>query len=38
LNPYHEIKTWTIVEGSINRWKVTARTVIDLSYDNFPSS
>lgn len=38
FNPYHEIKTWTIVEGSINKWKVTARTVIDLSYDNFPSN
>ena len=38
LNPYHEIKNWTIVEGGIIRWKVTARTVIDLSYDNFPSS
>jgi hypothetical protein len=38
LNPYHEIKNWTIVEGSINHWKVTATTVIDLSYDNFPVS
>ena len=38
LNPYHEIKNWTIVEGSINHWKVTATTVIDLSYDNFPST
>jgi len=38
LNPYHEIKNWTIVEGRIIRWKVTARTVIDLSYDNFPSN
>lgn len=38
LNPYHEVKNWTIVEGSINHWKVTATTVIDLSYDNFPVS
>jgi hypothetical protein len=38
LNPYHEIKNWTIVEGSVNHWKVSATTVIDLSYDNFPST
>jgi hypothetical protein len=38
LNPYHEIKNWTIVEGSINHWKVTATTVIDLSYDNFTTN
>jgi hypothetical protein len=31
LNPYHEIKNWTIVEGGIIRSKVTARTVIDMS-------
>lgn len=36
LNPYHEIKNWTIVEGRIIRWKVTARTVIDLSMITFP--
>jgi len=38
LKPYHEIIDWTIVEGSINHWKVTATTVIDLSYDDFPRS
>ena len=38
LKPYHEIINWTIVEGSINHWKVTARTIVDLTYDNFPAS
>lgn len=38
LKPYHEIKNWIIVKGSIVPWKVSASTVIDLSYDNFPAS